>query len=253
MNFRNIPYRILKKIEPLLEPKSKRIHGTSNPITDISEEFIEWLCYANAGMLNRGNLYCIDHAIKNLPTDNPILEIGSFCGLSTNVISFYKQKYSKHNKTITADKWIFEGAENGGNLGNSTISHEKYRGFVKQSYKNNVQLFSQNDLPLTFELFSDEFFERWGKQVRETDIFNNTIELGGNFSFVFIDGNHSYEFAKRDFMNSDRHLDKNGFILFDDSSDNSVFEVKQLCQEIIKNPDYELVIKNPNYLFKKIV
>jgi hypothetical protein len=38
-------------------------------------------------MLNAGNVECIDYAIGHLPSDAPMLEIGSWCGLSTNVIS----------------------------------------------------------------------------------------------------------------------------------------------------------------------
>ncbi len=33
---------------------------------DISNDYVNWLCYANAGMLQRGNLFCFDYAIKNL-------------------------------------------------------------------------------------------------------------------------------------------------------------------------------------------
>src|SRR5262245_28880189 len=51
------------------------------------DEYVRWLCFANAGMLDPGNLYCIEHAIKNLPSGAPVVEIGSFCGLSTNLIA----------------------------------------------------------------------------------------------------------------------------------------------------------------------
>jgi len=81
----------------------------------ISDEYIDWLCLANPGMLNPGNLYCFEYVAKNLPSDNSVLEIGSFCGLSTNTINYFLRKYEKTNKLITADKWIFEGAESGGN------------------------------------------------------------------------------------------------------------------------------------------
>ena len=43
---------------------------------DISEEYIDWLCFANAGMLSRGNLYCFDYAMRHLPTEDPVVEIG---------------------------------------------------------------------------------------------------------------------------------------------------------------------------------
>jgi hypothetical protein len=56
---------------------------------DISDDYINWLSFANSGMLHRGNLYCFDYAIEHLPTEAPIIEIGSFCGLSANVITYY--------------------------------------------------------------------------------------------------------------------------------------------------------------------
>jgi hypothetical protein len=43
-----------------------------------------------------------------------------------------------------------------------------------------------------------------------------------------------------------------GFILFDDSSDKNPFGLTKLMKEIKAQKNYELVIKNPNYLFKKI-
>lgn len=61
----------------------------------------------------------------------------------------------------------------------------------------------------------------------------------------------SYNFARRDFENTDRYLEKGGLILFDDSYDGSPFGCARLMKEIVRNRDYELVIKNPNYLFRK--
>ena len=217
------------------------------------DEFISWLSFANAGMLNEGNIYCIEYAIENLPSENPIIEVGSFCGLSTNLIGFYLQKKQKKNKLITCDRWMFEGAEKAENfLGGSRITHNKYREFVKQTYLRNIQFFSESHLPYTVEKFSDEFFDAWKSNADEKDILGRPVKLGGNISFAYIDGNHTYDFAMRDFRNADTFLDKGGFILFDDSADGSQWEVNQVAQEILKEGKYELVIKNPNYLIKKI-
>lgn len=218
----------------------------------ISDEYIEWLTLANAGMLNKGNIYSMRFAIENLPSENPVLEIGSFCGLSTNVMSYFLSVQSKKNRLISCDKWLFEGAENGGNIGNSQISHHHYREFVKSTFMKNVAFFSPNNKPCTVEKISDEFFALWEKGGMTSDIFSRDISLGGNISFCYIDGNHTYEFAKRDFNNADKYLESNGFILFDDSDDRNPFGLTRLMKEIERNHDYELVMKNPNYLFKKI-
>jgi hypothetical protein len=218
----------------------------------ISDEYINWLSFANAGMLSKGNIYSMRYAIENLPSTSPVLEIGSFCGLSTNVLSYLLSTQGKNNKIITCDKWLFEGAENNGYLGNSKISHHHYREFVKSTYMNNVEFFSQNNKPYTIECLSDDFFELWKKNESTIDIFGRNIEFGGTFSFCYIDGNHTYEFAKRDFINVDLYLEPNGYILFDDSSDANPFGLTRLMREIQSNKGYELILKNPNYLFKKI-
>lgn len=212
-----------------------------------------WLCFANAGMLERGNLYCIDHAIRNLPSEAPVLEIGSFCGLSTNLISYYKEKHGVRNRLITCDKWEFEHSEPGRLLGGSkSITHDEYREFVKQTFIRNVQMFSRPAFPYTLEMLSEEFFALWRAGQKSEDVFGRTVELGGPISFAFIDGNHSYEFAKRDFENCDEFLESGGFILFDDSADGTEWEVCKVVKEIEKLDRYEVVVKNPNYLFRKM-
>jgi len=228
----------------LLFPKRHRI-------IDVSDEYINWLCFANAGMLERGNLYCFDLAISNITGDAPILEIGTFCGLSTNIITYYKQQNGLKNRLITVDRWEFEGAAKGGTLGASQITHEAYANFVKETFIRNVRMFSGDDLPYAIEMLSDEFFSYWEKGAEVVDIFSRSIGLGGPVSFCYIDGNHSYEYALRDFENCDRWLLPGGFILFDDSSDRSGFEVTRVAKEVHRSKRYDTVAKNPNYLFQK--
>jgi len=204
-------------------------------------------------MLDNGNLYCFEYAIEHLPSNSPVIEIGSFCGLSTNVISFYLQKFNKLNKLITADKWIFEGGENANEfLTGSNITHNEYKLFVKESYVRNTAFFSKNHLPYTIEQFSDDFFKLWAEEKNETDVHGRQIKLGGKISFAYIDGNHTYPFAKRDFENVDKYLETGGFILFDDSGDDSIWEVNKLIQEIKKEDRYQVIVNNPNYLIKKL-
>ena len=140
----------------------------------------------------------------------------------------------------------------GGNIGKCEISHEQYREFVKLNFIRNVDFFSPYNKPYTVETFSDEFFELWKKNETVNDVFGRNINLGGAISFCYVDGNHTYIFAKRDFENVDRYLETGGHVLFDDSSDSSPFGLKQLMKEIKSNQRYKLVMKNPNYLFKKI-
>lgn len=223
-----------------------------DPPIDISDESVNWICFANAGILDRGNLYSFDFALRNLPPDEgAILEIGSFCGLSTNLINHYRMKHGITNRFFNCDKWEFEGAEPGQKISGLNIGHSEYKNFVRQTYIRNLQMFSGADLPHTVEMLSDQFFEAWERKAQIMDVFGRSVQLGGELCFCYIDGNHSYEFAKRDFQNCDRWLKKGGFILFDDSGDGTPFGVKGVIEELKTSGRYEVVIKNPNYLFRK--
>lgn len=239
----------------VLRAVSEKLFGTEiikGPVTETWTEYMSWLTFVNAGMLIRGNVYCFDYAIKNLPSDAPIVEIGSFCGLTTNLITHCKERHSVKNKFITCDKWIFEGAGEGGLLGGSSnVSHDEYREFVKATFIRNIKIFSRYDLPYTIETFSDDFFEAWRNTGTCSDVLGRKIQLGGPISFCFIDGNHSYLFAKRDFENCDKHLEPGGFLLFDDSADGTEWEVCRVVKEVANTGRYELVAKNPNYFFRK--
>ena len=229
----------------------RMVRNHFSPPQNITDEYVEWLCFANAGMLNRGNLYCFDFAIRNLPSDAPILEIGSFCGLSTNLLTHYKEINGAKNRLITCDRWEFEGSENEFIGRSPGVRHSEYRAFVKETFIRNVGMFSRNDLPYTVEKFSDEFFDAWSREETVQDVFGRDLKLGGQISFCYIDGNHAYEFVKRDFQHCDEILEKGGFILFDDSADGSGWEVCRVIAELKARRDYEVVKRNPNYLFRK--
>jgi len=226
----------------------RKAKNTLHPVIDISDEFTELLSGINAGWLERGNLYSFDYAMRNLPSEAPIIEIGSFCGLSTNLLAYYKQANSVKNKVVNCDKWQWNDT---GQVGHSTFTYPEYLSFAKDAYIRNVQMFSRDDLPYTIELFSDEFFQQWRENREVSDVFGRTLRLGGPISFCFIDGNHAYDYAKRDFVNTDEFLEIGGFILFDDSADGTGWEVSRVRDEVIATRRYEVVAKNPNYLFRK--
>lgn len=231
--------------------KAKRLfYGGLGVLTrkTVDDEFVRWLTFANAGMLNPGNVYAMKHAVDRLPSTNPVIEIGSFCGLSTNVLAYLLG--ARANPLITCDRWAFENAVE--KVGESEISHERYRAFVIETFERNVRFFSSHRLPHTIEAFSDEFFDVWRAGREATDVFGRSLTLGGPISFAYIDGNHTYSFARRDFENVDAYLEPGGFILFDDSSDADHFGLSRLMREVRKTGRYVFVMKNPNYLFQKL-
>jgi hypothetical protein len=230
----------------------RRVRNYISPPLHITDEYVEWLCFANAGMLDRGNLYCFDFAIRNLPSNAPILEIGSFCGLSTNLLTHYKEVHGVKNRLITCDKWEFEGSAKELISEATSLKHSEYKAFVKDTFMRNARMFSRHDLPYTVEKLSDEFFEAWSREDTVQDVFGRNLKLGGPLSLCYVDGNHTYEYVKRDFQNCDAVLEKGGFILFDDSADGSKWEVCRVIREIKARRDYEVVKRNPNYLFRKL-
>jgi hypothetical protein len=220
--------------------------------TKQGNEFLTWIRFAVPGMLAQENVDAMEYALTNMPSGKPILEIGSFCGLSTVVLSYLLSKHSKTTPFFTCDKWEFEGQRLGSPLGDSpSVTHDVYRMYVRDTFLRTMQTFAADHLPHTIECFSDEFFGRWFENEKTVDVFGRPVTLGGEISFCYIDGNHTYEFAKRDFENTDRALVSGGFILFDDSGDDSDWEVNQLTREIISGRKYELVSRNPNYLVRK--
>lgn len=220
------------------------------PVKTLRDEYLDWLGFANAGMMHPGNLYCLDYAIANLPSNNPVLEIGSFCGLSTNAMAHFLRKQKRPNKIVCSDKWIFENSDKQF-LGTSSIQHADYRDYVKSSFMRNVEFFSPDNKPYAIEMFSDEFFSCYESGKEMIDIYGRNLPKS-NFSFAYIDGNHTYDFARRDFINTDKFLDVGGFVLFDDSSDTNPFGLTKLMREVCQMPRYALIEKNPNYLFKKL-
>ncbi|WP_243544260.1 class I SAM-dependent methyltransferase [Pseudodesulfovibrio tunisiensis] len=217
----------------------------------IEDSFLPWLRFANAGMLERGNVWCIDHAVKHMPESLPMIEIGSFCGLSTNAIRHFCRINGRDNALFCADKWIFEGAEDGGPVGSSTISHEQYRDFVMESFRRNVAFFSGDLPPHPVLAFSDEFFELWRSGIEVVDVLGATVRLGGPIGFAYVDGSHQPDQCRRDFANVHEFLAPGGFALFDDSSRQAPFGLYPFMLEIAARDDYELVAENPNFLFRK--
>ncbi len=214
--------------------------------------FITFMQFGIPGWLTSENVHAMEYAIKNMPPGKPILEIGSFCGLSTVVLTYLLNKNSKSTLVFTCDKWEFEGQFLGTPLGDSpTVTHDDYRTYLKETFLRTTQTFAANQLPYTIECLSDDFFRRWFDNEEAVDVFGREVTLGGELSFCYIDGNHRYDYSKRDFENTDRALVPGGFILFDDSGDDSHWETNKLTREIASGDRYELISRNPNYLFRK--
>ena len=241
-SIRNLTARALRKAARVIDPEQ--------PIIYIEDDYVTQLRFINAGILERGNLYSFDYAISHLPSAAPILEIGSYCGLSANLLTHYKRKHHAVNPIVTCDKWVFQKSGDPTYVADSPILFKDLERFARDSYVRNIGMFSADDLPFTFEMTSDEFFACWRDCKSSSDILGRTYALGGPLSFCFVDGNHTYEFAKRDFLNCDAFLEIGGFILFDDST-LLKDDVHLVMPEVMATGRYTLVAKNPYHLFQK--
>jgi predicted O-methyltransferase YrrM len=215
------------------------------------DEFTTWLRFINPGMLIPGNVamfaYCVDH----LSSDAPIVEIGSFAGLSLNHIIHLLRKRGRKNKVFSVDKWVFENADFSGRIGESCVRFDVYREHVIDTFRKNVELFSSDRLPHHIQANSDEFFSAWRSGKTVTDFFGHTVTLGGQIAFAYIDGAHTYEQTLKDFENVDENLVPGGFIVFDDSSDDGPFGSTAAAKLAASKSNYRLIGKNPNYAIQK--
>ena len=215
-------------------------------------DYLRWMCSSVPGWLEPGNVAAMEYALPRLPDQSPMVEIGTFGGLSTCVLEYLRQKHGVKNPFFNCDRWDFEDQQLGRPLGDSKhVTHDEYKAFVRDSYLRNVRMYCREGLPSTVEAYSDTFFQWWQEKREVTDVFGHPARLGGPISFCYIDGNHTYEFSKRDFENTDRDLVPGGFILFDDSADGDGWDVARTVAEVRRLPAYRLVGKYPNYLFQK--
>lgn len=240
--------RLLQRFQRRRAFKRRQREG----VQQVESDFLDWMSLAVAGMLDPGHRYLIDLAVGGLPSEDPVVEIGSFCGLSTSVIGHFLHHHGRSNTLIATDPWVFEG-EGSTTLSGSDIPFEDYRRFVREQFERNVRFWSEGRLPHAFDLSSDEFFAAWEDAIPRVDLFGRETMLGGAISFCFIDGDHSFEQARRDFLHVDRWLVSGGFVLFDDSDEFGRFpQVHAVVCEAIQAHGYELVAANPHHLLRKV-
>lgn len=210
------------------------------------------------GMLEEGNIYLFDKAIQQLPPKGAVVEIGSYGGLSANLICYLLRKYKKQNPFFTCDPWIYEGYHDHKGQktefmdGRNDVKRTDHMEHIRQSFIRSAKLLSANDLPYSIHTTSNDFFSKWEKGEEMQDVFERKVKLGGPIAFAYIDGDHSYEAAEQDLENVAKHLIPGGFILLDDSADHLSFGSAKLMKKIVKDKRFTIEDKNPNYLIRKV-
>src|SRR5208282_4138247 len=111
------------------------------------DDYVTQITYMIAGIMARGNPYLFEFAISRLPSTAPILEIGSYCGLSTNLLIYYTRKYNVPNIVITCDRWEFQKSGASPYVGESKLQYADLEQFARESYVRNIKKFSSDKLP----------------------------------------------------------------------------------------------------------
>jgi len=174
------------------------------------------------------NLIIILHIICKLYNIKNYLEIGVHNGGSMS----YVVSESKPKICFGID--LFEDCT--GHYINDKITQEKsFNNIKKNNINSTINLIKGNSGSLeTIESL-------------KVKLLNNKIDL------LFIDGDHSYEGVKNDFLNYSSFVAKNGLIILDDYNDNYKGIIKFVNEYIINNNNYEIlgVFKNNELIIKK--
>jgi len=205
------------------------------------------------GFLHEGNLWLLDKAVSRLQPGQYMLEVGAFCGLSASLIAFFSRKHRKECPLISVDIWKLYGYKDDEVIPGLGISYSDYRRHMMRTCQSNISFFSAGLPAFSIEAYSDDFFSRWKQHaIPEIPFRQNDKGLG----FAFIDGDHRYDQARKDFLHVDSLLIRSGLILFDDSADHIYIpgdcEVSRLIREILATGAYRVVGCNPNYLLEKV-
>lgn len=162
------------------------------------------------------------HKFVNKNSRNHILEIGTYEGLAS---IWFAKKYLKHiNSTLTIVDPFFSDDNTTNMLEDTELNFQK--NFTK--FKSSKTIYHK--------LTSDEFFKN-----------NESL-----YNFIYIDGSHELEDIKKDLINSDKHLAKNGIIWCDDygkTTKDCYIPINDFFEE---NKDkYERIYKGYQIAYKK--
>lgn len=237
----------LRFLDPRWKAPEKRLTG------DLRKRAYT-ISWATGGMLTDGNVDAIYTAVsKTCDLNGAIVEIGAFCGLSSNLIAYVQRIVGSGQPFYSMDPWSYGDDKDP----ESTLSPycqipwPEYEKYIVQAYIERVRFFSRDNLPFGVRGYSGEVMEKWRRGETVEDVFGRSIDLGGDIAFAYIDGDHTYEGALSDFNDVNEFLLPGGVILFDDSAQGSGRGCERVAAEVANRPDFRLIGRNPNYLVEK--
>lgn len=209
------------------------------------------------GMLHPGNAYLMDWAIQRMPSGGAMLEIGTYGGLSTNLICYLAKKHRQTHPFFTCDPWVYEGFYDAHGKpvdhvdGRPDLLRSDYMRYIRDAYIQSAKLLSADRLPHSVQATSAAFFDKWERNEEVTDVFGRQVKLGGPISFAYIDGDHHIDVAQNDFNSVAKRLLPGGLVLLDDSAKGLPYGSSAMMGVLTAREDFEVVGRNPNYLLRK--
>ena len=170
-----------------------------------------------------------DILLKKVPSNSICVEIGVWSGEFTQrILNVVNPK-----KLYLIDPWL---------------SYENY-----YQFDNNAEKYSQSSQDLRYKSVLKRFKKEieTGKIEVFRDTSNNVIDSilkNQKFDFVYIDGNHKYEFVLNDLKNFLPHITSRGFFGLDDYNFKSVREAIKDFTSIYKPYKQELMKYNQYYI-----
>jgi predicted O-methyltransferase YrrM len=223
-------------------------------VREYADPFTHRLAQLVPGMQQRGNLALMRRALKEMPDNGVVLEIGCFAGRSSCLLTYLLDQQERPHRLVACDPWdyTFKGLA-AAPLGTSAVSGAAWGEHAAHIYREHVAFFCAHRLPHTFRLSSDDLFARWGKEPL-LDVFGRNVSLEKSIAFAFIDGNHDYAHVSADIRNTDARLVPGGLMLLDDSAClTGCTGVRRAAAEWLssRTSTYEIVAREPNALLRK--
>jgi len=222
------------------------------------DEYIERVLVTVPGMLHRGNIPLMESAIAAITTEDPVLEIGAYCGQSTVVLSYLLEKHKRKNAIWTVDPFVYLGVHDANPPtdwylehlpGFGRIARTDFTQFVCASWKRNTSFFcADRDIRL-FEQGSSAFFQQIREEARSNAQADVSPKPEPVFAFCVIDGDHSYEAAWLDLNNCIAFTRPGTRILMDDTHPRSSLESARVAREAARLPALHLETREPNAVF----
>jgi len=177
-----------------------------------------------------------DFLLKKMPKNSICAEIGVHLGdLSERILKIVKPK-----QLHLIDPWKYEQDE--------AYSKSLYGGMKGENQ-------------VTMEKRYESILKRFATEIdsHQVVVHRGTAELlenfaDGFFDWVYIDGNHLYEFVKKDLEISNSKVKHKGFITGDDYTDGKWWEggIKKAVDEFITKDLVELIeIRRSQFILKK--